>query len=336
MSDYFYGWYFRCQGKEGTFAVIPAVHMSGTKEACSIQILTESGTWHKQFPMQQFRINRSKGIMQIGENLFSRKGIWLNLHTETLEIHGLLRFGPFSEPEYDIMGPFRFLPWMECRHAVYSMEHSVDGSVEINGRTLSFSGGRGYMGGDSGTSFPANYIWTQHFLDKGCIMLAAATIPLMGFTFTGTTGILRWNGREYRFATYLGASVIKMKDGELAVRQGKFLLWVRLPESDSENRGRSRGGSSRLSDVWSTAACLKAPSQGKMTRQIRENLSGRAEYMLFYREKLLLHVKTECAAAEYETKEEEHENNSHCRRKDQREISQRRYLRIHEKTWPVL
>ena len=81
MSDYFYGWYFRCQGKEGSIAVIPAVHISAKRESCSIQIITESGSWNKVFPIRQFRINRGKGIMQIGENLFSRKGIRLNLET---------------------------------------------------------------------------------------------------------------------------------------------------------------------------------------------------------------------------------------------------------------
>lgn len=118
MSDYFYGWYFRCQGKEGSIAVIPAVHISAKRESCSIQIITESGSWNKVFPIRQFRINRGKGIMQIGENLFSRKGIRLNLETEGMQICGILRFGEFAEPEYDIMGPFRYIPRMECRHSI--------------------------------------------------------------------------------------------------------------------------------------------------------------------------------------------------------------------------
>ena len=96
MSDYFYGWYFRCQGKEGSIAVIPAVHIS-------IQIITESGSWNKVFPVRQFRINRGKRIMQIGENLFSAKGIRLNLETEWLQISGILQFGKLAEPKYDIM-----------------------------------------------------------------------------------------------------------------------------------------------------------------------------------------------------------------------------------------
>lgn len=78
MCNYFYGWYFRCQSSSGSIAVIPAVHLSEKERSCSIQIITQKGSWSKEFPISQFRIDRNKGIMQIGENLFSKKGIRLS------------------------------------------------------------------------------------------------------------------------------------------------------------------------------------------------------------------------------------------------------------------
>ena len=33
MNEYFYGWYFRCQGSGGSLAVIPAVHVSEAKQS---------------------------------------------------------------------------------------------------------------------------------------------------------------------------------------------------------------------------------------------------------------------------------------------------------------
>lgn len=239
MSDYFYGWYFRCQGKEGSIAVIPAVHISAKRESCSIQIITESGSWNKVFPVRQFRINRGKRIMQIGENLFSAKGIRLNLETEGLQISGILQFGKLAEPKYDIMGPFRYIPGLECRHAVYSMRHSVDGELKVNGESLCFRNGKGYMEGDSGSSFPEKYEWTQHFLGDGSLMLAAATIPLGPICFTGTVCILYQKGREYRFSTYLGATVQKIGNGELFIRQGKYCLRVRFPRESGKRAARS-------------------------------------------------------------------------------------------------
>lgn len=283
MNEYFYGWYFRCQGECGTLAVIPAVHISDREKSCSVQVITERGSWSKVFPIRHFRINRKKGMMQIGENLFSRKGIRLRMERngkdETV-IRGLLRFGEFAKPGYDIMGPFRYVPDMECRHAVYSMLHSVDGKVMINGESFRFCHGKGYMEGDSGYSFPETYAWTQHFVKNGSIMLAAATIPLMRLKFTGTVGILYWKGKEYRFATYLGAMVRKINDGELMIRQGRYFLKVRFAEQ--------------------TGGMLSAPQNGKMTRRIRENISGAVEYTLMYRGRIILKEVTDKAAFEYE------------------------------------
>lgn len=164
------------------------------------------------------------------------------------------------------------------------------------------------MEGDSGSSFPEKYIWTQHFVKSGSLMLAAATIPLWGLKFTGTVGILLRKGKQYRFATYLGASVHKMSNGEILIRQGGYALNVRFPE--------------RKGDL------LCAPQKGKMTRRIRENISGGAEYRLTHKGRVVLQETTDKAAFEDETKEEENENISNCSRKNQRKISERCYHRI--------
>lgn len=133
MNDYFYGWYYRCQGREGTVAVIPAVHLSSGKGSCSVQVITPKESLYREFPLSQFRINRTKGIIQIGDNLFSRKGIRLRLEAfrsedvsrgpgtsarrgrtdrNKVSVRGTLRFGEFAVPKYDIMGPLSvFREW---------------------------------------------------------------------------------------------------------------------------------------------------------------------------------------------------------------------------------
>lgn len=285
VKEYFYGWYFRCQGECGTLAVIPAVHISHREKSCSVQIITDKGSWSKVFPIGRFWINRKKGMMQIGENLFSRKGIRLRIETrgkDAAVISGTLQFGKFAEPGYDIMGPFRYVAGMECRHAVYSMLHSVYGKMMINGESFRFCQRKGYMEGDSGCSFPETYAWTQHFLKNGSFMLAAAVIPLMRLKFTGTVGILFWKGKEYRFATYLGASVCKIKDREILIRQGRYVLKVRFAAQ--------------------TGRVLSAPQSGEMTRRIRENISGAAEYTLMYKGRIFLKEVTDKAAFECEWK----------------------------------
>ena len=280
MNGYFYGWYFRCQSEEKTVAIIPAVHLSEQKKSCSIQVITEEGAWNKEFPIEQFRKRKDKLALRIGDQIFSQRGLFLNLEENEIKIKGRLVFGKFTKPKYDIMGPFRYIPGMECRHAVYSMCHSVNGTLFINGKKFYFKNAMGYMEGDSGISFPKKYAWTQHFFEEGSLVLAAAQIPWAGFCFMGTIGIVWWRGKEYRFATYLGAYVIKMERGEIWIKQRNYQLRVKLLEKDM-----------RL---------LQAPYKGKMIRKIGENPSCRVKYCMMNKDKVLFQFETDRAAFEYE------------------------------------
>lgn len=163
---------------------------------------------------------------------------------------------------------------------------------------------------------PDRYIWTQHFIPEGSVMLAAASIPLAGILFTGTVGFLFYRNREYRFATYLGASVRKMGERELMLRQGRYRLYVRF----HKNAG----------------SLLNAPESGQMTRRVREDIACHAEYTLMHGNRVLLHTVTDSAAAEYDTKEEKNENNSYHSRKDKRKIFKRCHRRIQQAAEPLL
>lgn len=286
MHNYFYGWYFRCQGKDGSVAIIPAIHLSSQKQACSIQIITQKGSIYKEFPISQFHINRKKETIRIEKNIFSRKGIRLEMECLTPEkvtARVILNFGKFHVPKYDIMGPFKLLSGMECSHTVYSMRHIVNGYVSLNEKYIRFENDLGYMEGDSGISFPKKYIWTQHFLPIGSFMISAASIPLSGINFIGTVGFLLTETREYRFATYLSARVKKLNEKELLICQGDCRLHVEFPE---------RGGH-----------ILQAPNNGNMTRKIKENISCKMELTLTYRNRTLLHEFTDRAAVECDFQE---------------------------------
>ena len=279
---FFYGWYFRCQSETDTIAVIPAVHISGEKSSSSIQILTEQGVWNMEFPISEFKLSRKQMKMQIEKNCFSEKGIRLDIERAGIKIKGRLDFGPFAKPAFDIMGPFCCIPGMECRHSVYSMEHSVNGTIQIQGKDIRFSDARGYMEGDSGTSFPETYVWTQHFFRDGSLVFAAADIPILGVHFKGTIGIVRQKDKECRFATYLGASVVKMGENVLKIRQGRKTVLIRLREKEG--------------------SMLHAPCSGKMTRKICEYPSCQADYIFFCGKKKEKEILAARAAVEYEVK----------------------------------
>lgn len=66
MNDYFCGWYYKCQSEKDTLAVIPALHRTGGKTTCSIQLITEAASWSVPFPGSAFR--EDGGQVAIGEN----------------------------------------------------------------------------------------------------------------------------------------------------------------------------------------------------------------------------------------------------------------------------
>ena len=288
MDGFFYGWYLKCQSDTQTLAVIPAVHTSRGTHTCSIQVITEQNAWSVTFPADEFR--RVARNIFIGENRFGKDGIYLAIHTPQLSIRGKLKFGSLAPLKYDIMGPFALVPFMECRHSVWSMRHSVSGNVNINGKEYLFKNARGYWEGDRGRSFPKKYIWTQCSFSGGALMLSVADIPIMGIPnigipslgihFTGIIGVILWRGKEYRIATYLGARVVKIQNHMVFVKQGNMELQVCLLEESKRP--------------------LKAPKVGDMARIIHESAACLASYRFSKGGRTIFEFETDRASFEFE------------------------------------
>ena len=279
MQGYFYGYYYKCQSETQTVALIAATHGTGKDRTCSLQVITESGAWVAEFPKEDYFQKGS--LIKIGNNSFSRRGIKVDVRTDSLQISGKVSFGPITPLKYDIMGPFALIPGMECRHMVGSMEHLVNGTLTINGVPYVFENARGYWEGDTGRSFPKEYLWTQSFLkDGGSIMLSVADIPFPGFRFTGVIGAILWEGREYRIATYLGAKAVEIRDGGATIRQGRFTLKVRLIEASGK--------------------ALQAPGSGSMVRIIHESATCKAAYEFWEGDRQIFQLVTDQATFEYE------------------------------------
>ena len=252
MRNYFSGWYFKCQSKNQTLAIIPAVHETNGNKTYSVQVITEDAA----------------------------------SDISNTQVKGKIKLTNLKPIKYDIMGPFAFVPFMECRHSVYNMMHQVDGLIRINEKAYVFDKALGYWEGDRGRSFPKEYAWTQSFIldDKGeaagSIMLSVADIPLAGTHFTGIIGIVLWKGREYRFATYLGARAVLKKDNMLLIRQGNMELEARLREQHAH-------------PLW-------APQNGAMVRTIHENLVCKAFYRFRKNGVTQFAFETDKASFEYE------------------------------------
>lgn len=280
LGEYFKGYYFKCSDEygNGAVALIPALHTDGKKRSASIQVITSGNSY--TLPYSEIRFGKRDLRIRIGKNRFCERGIFIDACTDECRIKGRLVFGRLKRIKYDIMGPFKYIPFMQCRHSVISMKHSVNGSLDINGEVYHFEDGRGYIEGDKGRSFPKKYIWTQCHFGRGSLMLAVADIPFLGFGFMGIVGVIILDGKEYRLATYLGARLVNAGNNEVTVRQGEYVFYARLIHSNQRR--------------------LRAPLNGKMTRTIHESVECEAYYRFTCRGRVLMELVGKTASFEYE------------------------------------
>lgn len=276
MKNKFEGFYFKHQNGGQAVAFIPGRN----EQEAFIQVITNNKSYYVTYPLTEYS---SYGIMRIGKNRFSKKGIIIDIEQEDIIIKGRIRYSGLTPLKYDIMGPFQVFP-MECRHIVVSMRHHLNGQLLINGEKFDLTGGTGYIEGDSGKSFPAGYTWAQcNTWENGsedcAVMMAEAKIPFAKKSFRGCIAVVWYQGKEYRLATYKGARIVSCSEQGLVIEQNK----LRLQISISEGSGLS----------------LYAPVHGKMSRIIKENIAVRARVQFGKGKKTIFDQWSDFACFEY-------------------------------------
>ncbi len=283
-GPYFEGWYLKHQSRDGKMlALIPACHTdSSGRLSASLQVISDSGSWWLEYPETAFRARADRFDVRLGASRFGSHGVELDIRREGLFLQGVLSYGFFTPLGSDIMGPFRFFGGMQCSHGVISMGHPLSGVLTINGETIDFTGGTGYLETDRGRSFPKTYLWTQCIWQKPrpvSLMLAIATIPLPVGGFTGCICAVLCNGQEYRLATYRGAKIEKLSPSGAVIRQGRYCLSAELLQAHGQP--------------------LHAPVEGAMGRTIHESLSAEVRYCFRQDGRVLFRHTDRCASFEY-------------------------------------
>ena len=237
--NYFEGWYFKVVNDAETkaFAVIPGIAIkSRLKKHAFIQILDgKMRTAHYyKFGVETFQPNSDQFKIAIGENHFSEHGLRVNLpgFKANLQFSGNVSW-PNHWYSPGIMGPYTFLPLMECYHGIVSMDHGITGQIEVNGEVLDFSNGRGYIEKDWGKSFPSAYVWiqTNHFSQPGfSLKVSVAKIPYLTYSFVGFIAGIWLGDRLIQFTTYNWSVLLKSKIDtekvELVMENKKFRLEI--------------------------------------------------------------------------------------------------------------
>lgn len=219
---FFEGWYFKMVSADERhkIAIIPGVIL-GQEEHAFVQVLdgVAGSTAYVTFPMAEFRADKQRFEVQIGENHFDEKHISLALNSTEVQLTGEVRMGslnpwPVSLLSPGIMGWFAWVPRMECYHGVLSFTHGLQGTLTLNGKVMDFSGGKGYIEKDWGQAFPSAWVWFQsnHFAGaSACITASVAVIPWGGRSFRGFIVGFWLEGRLHRFATYSGAHINRLQ-----------------------------------------------------------------------------------------------------------------------------
>jgi tocopherol cyclase len=239
QPPFFEGWYFKLVNADETrrYAIIPGVFL-GEDAHSFIQVLngnTAESAYHR-FDVTDFWSSKDLFEIRVGNNYFSADHLKLSLDGSPGKISGKIHFEelhpwPVSVLSPGIMGWYAWVPKMECYHGVLSLDHGLQGSLEIDGKNMDFFGGRGYIEKDWGQVFPEGYVWFQsnHFETVGTsITGSVAVIPWLGSAFRGFIIGLWHNQKLYRFATYSGAKIehLSITDDQVvwSVRNRHFRL----------------------------------------------------------------------------------------------------------------
>ena len=257
----FFGKYYKFINKDlFSFAII----ISTANEGDMLQVIT---------PDKSYYINDPKSV-EVADN-----AITFNIKQEDLILNGKLTLGELHPLKKKVMGPFTHLP-MECRHEIYSMHHSLNGNVSLNGKDISFDDGIGYIEGDSGTNFPKKYVWYNSVTKDVTTTFALASIPFLGFIhFTGILCFIKTKDKEYYLSTYNGAKLKKISEEEIVISKGKYSFVLSMKNKDGH--------------------LLKAPVKGNMDRYIKENLNIVTSYKLILKDQILFEVDDPISSLEY-------------------------------------
>ncbi|CAB4690975.1 MAG: hypothetical protein F2662_04270 [Actinobacteria bacterium] len=282
-KKFFEGWYVKLVSKDLSqrWAVIPGI-FKGIETADSnervsndeafIQVLDGSTgrSWFHSFDIKEFKASSTKFEIQIGNNFFSEDKVVLDLPQLEGEVKFTTPFRPWpvTLASPGIMGWYGLVPFMECFHGIVSFGHQLEGSLLVEGKSKSFSSGKGYIETDWGKGFPSGYVWMQtnhfDFNETSSLIASAAIIPWIGKSFRGFILGFMHEEKLYKWTTYNSS-----KELDLRVDDSHLYWTVTGPDGILTLKAeRTRGG------------LLHAPLHKDMHRRVEETMDSTVELTL--------------------------------------------------------
>ncbi|MAR36128.1 MAG: hypothetical protein CMG19_04895 [Candidatus Marinimicrobia bacterium] len=294
---FFEGWYHKLTTiSKKSLAIIPGIYHSGISDNKTAFIMIFEGNngnvFFERFGATEFECSKSEYNLQIGPNFFSLNEMKLDISTNNLQLKGKvntkhLKPWPVTLFEPGCMGMYAYIPTMECFHGILSMDHSLNGKLELNESVYDFSDGRGYIEKDWGKNFPEDWIWAQanHFENNhASISASLATIPWKRMKFAGFIVGLYFDNKFYRFTTYRN-TIIK----DIYFDSKKF-YWLLQRKDLSLHLTIERGKKDGL---------LFAPDKNDMIPKVIENLDGKIRCQLYHNDSKIFDDYSNLCATEF-------------------------------------
>jgi hypothetical protein len=286
---FFEGWYYKISFDDykNTLVVIPGVHMNDENQHAFIMVAYENTSHYYRFPLESFSSSTDEYILKIDDekNLFSYDKLLVNLQpkdgddaTESFRMN--LTFSSHSIiPDLSViapgtMGPYSWIPTMQCYHHVLSMKYHIHGSIEINQAENITMSGVGYLEKDWGNSFPSIWIWGQAnqwanlpSTSSASLFFSLALIPwYFNLEFAGFLIVFEYNHQFYRFNTYLQSIVndlsVNKDTNQFSFNVYDVLFEYKLHISTHLNQNENING-----------AMLYGPRHGRMEKFVKEILA---------------------------------------------------------------
>ncbi len=262
MKNRFSGKYYKFISDDD---YVLAIIVSCSNEGNMLQVITNENP---------YLISDYKSIT-INNNIIN-----FNVNNNEIIIKGELTLGELNPLHSKVMGPFTYLP-LECKHSIYSMYHTLNGILNINGVIHTYTNSCGYIEGDSGRNFPKKYIWYNSVSNDLTLTLAIASIPLFKIiNFNGLLCFIKIGNKEYKFCTYNFSKIKKISNNEIIIKKGKYLLILSFNEIVNSHD-------------------LKAPIKGNMDRFIKESITIPSKIKLIYKNNVLIEKLDMLSSLEY-------------------------------------
>jgi len=287
-KNYFEGWYFKhvSGDMEHVYSFIPGVALTSHNPHAFIQVINgiTGITEYITYPIEQFTFEKNRLYVKIGDSVFTGNYIDLNINHENLNLSGHINFNnivkyPQNLLSPGIMGWYSFVPAMECKHGIVSVNHDLKGNINLNGKQIDFNNGKGYIEKDWGTSFPEVWIWIQsnNFSNHDTsFTFSIAKIPWLGRFFMGFISFLYINGRFFLFSTYNKSVITKIAHDNTSVT-------IEM---------KSNNAILKVNVVKNSFGQLRAPASGDMSRRVKESIDSTAELTLLDKDGKLIYEDT--------------------------------------------